>query len=369
MRFSFLFLFGAAGLAWMTGCRAPGPQFNPHAHPGTNAAQLTVAATNRVSPEWLQPSTNAFTLGPGDRVEIEVIGEPATRTVTSVGPDGRLYFHLLPGTDVWGLTLPQAKDLLEGELRKFVRNDARIALSLRSVESQRVWLLGRLNKPGVFPLSGPMTLLEAVSLAGGPTVPAALAAAGGGVSVGPAVGTEEIADLRRAFVVREGRVMPVDVARLLNEGDLSQNIYLQGDDLLYLPSARAREVYVLGAVLQPTAAPYAERMTVIGAVAVAGGTIKDAYLSHVAIVRGSFAEPQVAIVNYKDIVRGRAPDVFIEPHDIVYVPFTPYRVLSRYADLVLNTFARTLGANMGARLVDPDADTVTPDVSITPAGR
>jgi len=42
-----------------------------------------------------------------------LIGDPASRTITVVGPDGKLYFNLLPGVDVWGLTLTDAKARLE----------------------------------------------------------------------------------------------------------------------------------------------------------------------------------------------------------------------------------------------------------------
>jgi protein involved in polysaccharide export with SLBB domain len=213
-------------------------------------------------------------------------------------------------------------------------------------------------------MSSPMTLLEAISLAGGPTTPTTVAALGGGISVSIASGGDEVADLERSFVIRDGKVLPLNFARLLQEGDMSQNIYLQPDDLVYLPSALGREVYVLGAVTAPQSVPYGQGMTLITAIAAAGGTIKDAYLSHVAIVRGSMANPEIAVIDYKDIVRARATDVFLQPHDIVYVPFTPYKVLSRYLDLILNTFGRTMGANAGALAVDPNANPVVPNVSI-----
>ena len=49
-------------------------------------------------------------------------------------------------------------------------------------------------------------------------------------------------------------------------------------------------------------------------------------------------------MDYKEVLRGKAPDIVLNPHDIVYVPFTPYRSLTRYLDLVLQTFVRTVGA-------------------------
>src|SRR3954466_13768742 len=80
-----------------------------------------VALDHPMDPAWLKPPAQLFTLGPGDKLEIELLGEPASRVITIVAPDGKVYFNLLPGIDVWGLTLAEAKQRLESELSKFVR--------------------------------------------------------------------------------------------------------------------------------------------------------------------------------------------------------------------------------------------------------
>ena len=72
----------------------------------------------------------------------------------------------------------------------------------------------------------------------------------------------------------------------------------------------------------------------------------------VAIVRGSLSEPKIAVVDFKAIVTGHAPDVRLEARDVVYVPFSPYRTLERYAKLITDTFVRTVAANEGGRAVD-----------------
>ena len=162
---------------------------------------------------------------------------------------------------------------------------------------------------------------------------------------------EELADLRRSFVLRHGKLLPIDFQRLLNEGDLSQNIYLQPDDFIYLPAATAREIYVLGAVAQPRAVPYTTDLTVASAIASAYGTINGAYMHHVAVVRGSLRNPQIAVIDYKGIIRGDVQDIALEPHDIVYVPFSPYRYLKQYAELILNTFVSASAINAGSAAV------------------
>jgi polysaccharide biosynthesis/export protein len=347
--------FCSAGLmlALLVGCRSPSGQFESRYPWAAYATNLTaVALTNQLNPDLLRPVANAFTLGPGDSVEIEILGNPASRALTLVGPDGKIYFSLLPGLDVWGLTLLQVRDLLERELGKYFTTP-HVSVTLRMVGSKYIWLLGRLNKPGIYPLPGPTRLLEALAMAGGTARSTSF------------VSTEELADLRHSFALRQGQFLPVDFYRLLHDGDASQNIFVQPDDFIFVPSALSQEVYVLGAVKFPRALPYKERMTLLSAIAGGSGMerfewistansdngpfTRDAHLSHVAVVRGSLSTPEIAIVDYNAIVHGKALDVRLEPGDIVYIPNSPFTNLKRYFNIILNTFVGTVAANEGIR--------------------
>src|SRR5947208_11202933 len=91
--------------------------------PAAAAVAPVPVATNPVSPDahpldpaLLERPASDFTLGPGDQVDIEVLGDAATREHTQVGPDGKIYFYILPGLDVWGMTLPQTRELIANEL-------------------------------------------------------------------------------------------------------------------------------------------------------------------------------------------------------------------------------------------------------------
>src|SRR5262245_60592867 len=70
---------------------------------------LTIKITNQINPEWLKPPAEPFTLGPGDKLEIELLEDYTTRAIVPVGPDGKIYYSILPGIDVWGLTLSEAR--------------------------------------------------------------------------------------------------------------------------------------------------------------------------------------------------------------------------------------------------------------------
>lgn len=338
-------LFAAILVAVFAGCqKAPkGPKFDPRADATKVPAKkigiltnlTTIHGTNTIRPEWRQAPTNFYTLGPGDKIEIEILTDKSSRTITSVGPDGKIYYHLLPGIDVWGLTLAETRDRIQQALERLVVNP-QVAVQLRGIESKRVWMLGRVQKAGVYPMSAPMTALESISLAGGTLTTSASGT------------TEDIADLNHAFIVRNGERLPIDFSALIQKGDMSQNIYLQPDDFVYFPSAIARDIYVLGAVRLPRAVQRGQG-TLVAAIAAAGGPVKNAYLSHVAIVRGSLANPQIAIVDFNDIIKGKATDIVLEPRDIVYVPLSPYRYLGKYADLILTTFVRAVAINEGAR--------------------
>src|SRR5688572_33264311 len=346
-------LLAVAGML-LTGCYMAkrGERFD--ARNSSNATILTnlsiVDTTNRVRQEWLQPPTNFFTLGPGDKLEVEILGDPASRALATVGPDGRLYYYLLPGVDVWGLTLDQAKERIEFGLRDFL-TDPKVAIQLRSIDSTRVWIMGRVANAGIYPMSAPMTLLEAISVAGG-----TLTSSESGT-------TEDLADLPNSFVVRNGERLPVSFDRLLREGDMSQNIYLQPDDFIYFPSSVSRDIYVLGAVRNPKAVPR-QFSTLVAAISDAGGPIENAHLTQVAIVRGSLDSPKIAVLNYNEIITGKIPDVRLEPRDIVYVPFSPYRYITKYLDLILLTFVRAVAINEGSRAVDPNAAPAGVSISV-----
>jgi len=348
-----LCLWAGLLLTTLVGCSSTGKQHKfvnlagaPEPGAAVTGGALALTMTNEVHPELLQPSTAPFTLGPGDRVEIHLLGT-TNRVVTSVGPDGKIYFYLLPGMDVWGLSLTQTRDLLQKELGKLM-TEPQVSVTLREVASKHVWLLGRLTRPGVYPMAAPMSLLEAISLAGGP------------FSATDQVSLQDLADLRHSFVMRQGQALPVDFHRLLRQGDMSQNIYLRPDDFVYVPSALSQQVYVLGAVVAPRAVPYTDGMTLVSAMSGSAGAatmawytpgaygvVADAYLSHVAIVRGSLSAPQMSVVDYGAIIKGKAKDVLLEPGDIVYVPNSPFSTLKRYLNTIVNTFITTLAANEG----------------------
>jgi len=82
----------------LLGCQHPGPRFDARAKNAGPPALEAVARTNQINPEWLKPPTNLFTLGPGDKLEIELLDDPASKTVATV--QGLVQAKTLPGTRI-----------------------------------------------------------------------------------------------------------------------------------------------------------------------------------------------------------------------------------------------------------------------------
>lgn len=336
-------------------------------------AMTVVAPTGALDPELLRPAALPYRLGPGDVIGIDLIGDssglaaeypPSGVARATVGPDGKIYYFTLPGIDVWGLTLQQASDRIADAMSRFVRERPLVSVSLETAASEQVWILGQVAHPGVYTLDGPTSLLDLLAQAGGLSSGSPLASLASTLGLAGSAGGADNADLAHAFLVRRGQVLPVDFDRLLRDGDISQNLYLEPGDFIYIPSTSSAQVHVLGAVATPRAERMSGRFTLVQAVAMAGGTAPGAYLQDVAIMRGPVSRPQLGVVNLGAILHGRAPDVALEPGDIVYVPVAPYHTLERYALLILNTFGNTMGVNEGTRLISSRATAIGVSVSV-----
>ncbi len=323
-------------IAILPACQStPVKTFDPYQTTEATSQELVKASSlTPLDPSLRRMPMEPYRLGPGDVIDIDLLGSIEGPQETFVGPDGKIYFHLLPGQQIWGLTLGETQRLLEHHLAAYEQNP-RVSITLREVHSRRVWVLGRVVRPGIFPLSQPMTVLEAISRAGGLFTSRMSGS------------TEEMADLHHSFLIRDNKLVPIDFNALVRGGDTSQNIYLKADDFIYLPSALGSEVYVLGGVYQPRAVAFKDQVTLLTALAHCRGLTEEARPKRVAIVRGSLRSPTIATVDAQAILKGDKPDILLKPKDIVYIPTRPPMSVGGYAELIVNTFARTIAANEG----------------------
>lgn len=285
--------------------------------------------------DLLTPPNEEYRLGAGDKLDLEIIGEPDTRAQTFVTPDGKVYFDLIDGVEARDKTATELKAALEEKLVRYYLHP-QVSVTIVEAESRRINLLGRVNSPGSYPLKGKMRLLDAIAL-------------GGGLFTSRFTGTtEELADLGHSFVVRNGRMLPVDFTALIREGDLGQNIYLRDGDFIYLPSSLTNEVYLLGAVSEPRPVGFMGEMTLTAALGHGLGLLRTAKLERVSIVRGALTDPSIAVVDAAAILKGHAPNILLAPGDIIYVPGEGTHSPKQLAREAVDTFVRVVAANEGS---------------------
>jgi protein involved in polysaccharide export with SLBB domain len=351
-------VFAVVLLLQLCACQTqPAAVFDPRVDTvqiGLDARSFESVEARVLDPEWLAPSTEPYRLGVGDWVEIEITGIRGTRAETFVMPDGKVYYDLAGGVQADGLTIAELGDRLTQALRHDYTSP-NVNVTLREVRSQRAWLLGRLNKPGLFPLSQPTTLLEGISLAGGLFTSRFSGS------------TEELADLSNSFVLRDGEVLPVDFLALMKQGDMTQNIYLEDGDYVYLPSSLSQNIHVLGEVIQPQAIGFKDGLNLVSAIASAKGPTTSAQLDRVLIIRGSLTEPKVAVVDFEAILSGDATNFELQPFDIVWVPDRPFEFLERYFWVIFDAAATTIAVREGGNSVER-VNTAAPNISIPLGG-
>ncbi len=156
-------------------------------------------------------------LGPGDIFQLEVVGEKDLPSEYQVASDGTVDFPYLSGVQVAGLEPQQVASVVrEGLVNKQILTDPSVIVRVKEYRSKRVTVLGQVNKPGSFSFQPGMTLVQAISLAGGPSSLAV---------------TDRIRLTRRIKDEKSATVV-VDLAAI-NSGEM-EDILLQAGDRIFL---------------------------------------------------------------------------------------------------------------------------------------
>lgn len=160
-----------------------------------------------------------FTLGPGDEVEITVWGVEDMDRKILIGPTGFISYPFVGDVQVNGISIFELRDRIVNGLSDYFMNP-QVSVNIVSSQSKKIFVLGEVAMPGIFQMAGTISLIEAVSMAGGLT---------------------QEAKEQNILLVRGGLVTPVlrslDLKVALREGDLSQNILLKPGDIIYVPAS------------------------------------------------------------------------------------------------------------------------------------
>lgn len=119
------------------------------------------------APSLLPINSRDYRIGPEDLIEIQVFGvDQLTRTVR-VNSRGMISLPLIGAVEVGGLNAQQAEAVVVARLAESYLQDPQVSLFIKEYTSQRVIIEGAVNRPGVYPLRGPTTLLQSLAVAGG----------------------------------------------------------------------------------------------------------------------------------------------------------------------------------------------------------
>jgi polysaccharide export outer membrane protein len=162
-------------------------------------------------------SDDAYVIGPGDVLAIDVWKEPTLSKQVSVRLDGKMSMPLVNDIDAAGLTCKQLRDQLIEKYTSYV-DAPEVSVTLVESRSKKIYLLGKVNKPGEYPLQKNMTVVQAISLAGGLTEWA---------------DSSDIKLIRKMKGVQ--KTFRVNHDAIVSGKDLSQNVLLEPDDTIFVP--------------------------------------------------------------------------------------------------------------------------------------
>lgn len=257
------------------------------------------------------------TLGPEDQIAIRALGiEEIDGKLARVDLQGNVDVPLVGRIKAAGLTVDQLEAEISQQLRKYVR-EPQVTVTIAEYRSETASVLGAVNTPGVYSLTGATTLLQVLSKAGGLRNDA-----GNRVEI-----------TRR----REAGTIPLETSKADPSGDFStaevnlrsllearqprQNIVVKPADVISVP--RADLVYIVGAVHRPGGFVLNERenMTALEAVSMAEGMEKTSAPQRAMIIRsGTSTERKEIPVDLGKIISGRSSDVPLLANDILVVP-------------------------------------------------
>jgi polysaccharide export outer membrane protein len=273
----------------------PGFVGNTAASSATQAAQPIQSGESATT-----RSGSSLRVEAGDLVEVGVYNVPELTTKARVSSKGEIYLPLVDYVHVAGLTAEEAEGLIQKRLSDggFVKNP-HVTLFVDQYASQGASVLGEVAKPGVYAVPGEQRLFDLISAAGGLT---------------------EKAGRSITVTHRDQLDKPVTVplSRNVSDNPESNVAILPGDTIIV---RKADLVYVVGDVGRPSGFLMdSGHLTVLQAIALAGGTTRTANLGGTRIIHRGAGGLSETPVELKKILRAKAPDVTMQADDILFVP-------------------------------------------------
>lgn len=229
---------------------------------------------------------------------------------------GRIDLPDLPPIEVKGLTLEEAKNLLQDAFREQIQ-DVEVYITYRDRLQRKVELIGMVSVPAI-PVDGRIRLFEVLSKA----------------HIPPG------ANLFKSYVMREGCQLPIDLHKLINEGDLCQNIVMRGGDKIFIAAPTDANVMVMGEVRlpRPIPVPYGF-ISLREALVTAGGILFTGNTNCIHVIRGNMLCPKVYVLSLDHVVHLPNDSLLLMPGDTVYVSEKPITQWNRFIEQLVPSFA------------------------------
>jgi polysaccharide export outer membrane protein len=283
----------------VTGCRSlpPDPAFKPiekSAQPILNSVEDLALLEESENP--------VYTIGSGDVLRLDVHMRAEVSGKFLVGPDGKITLPLVGDMLIKDMTREEAMETLYRELRKLYTSP-HATLAIDEYPSNQITVLGRVEKAGAHRFSHSPTLIDVLANAGAMPI------------------LDKQATLSRCAIVRgRNKLIWVDLKALLN-GDVNYNIRMKKGDIVYIPDSSDTSVYVMGAVGRPGSYRMTPRMTVLDAIAQAGGLTENAKSDRIGLYRAG--TKQVEYLTWSDLITAdRSKNFAMEDGDVLFVPNT-----------------------------------------------
>jgi polysaccharide export outer membrane protein len=213
---------------------------------------------------------------------------------------------------VSGLTLEEARSKIQACYQEEIR-DTEVFLTYKARMARKVELVGLVGMASV-PVDGKLRLFDVLSMA---HVPAE-------------------ANLFKSYVLRQNKMLSVDLNKLLKEGDMSQNIVMRGDDKIYIAESGAASLMVMGEVGHECVLPLPKgSMSLRHALAAAGGIPYTGDKSYIQIIRGNIARPKIYTLSWEHVIHLPNDSLLLMPGDIVYVAAKPITEWNRFISQLL----------------------------------
>ncbi len=259
----------------------------------------------------LAATPETLLIGAGDQLRIQVVDTPELEQHPRVTDAGEIPVTGVGTVKVSGMTPSGAARVIQERLiAAHYMNHPEVLVSVEQYATQNISVLGEVKAPGAYPIATPRSVLDVLALAGG---------------------LSPVAD-RNILIERHGDPADLVHYNFSNNADqaVASQVLIDPGDTIVVPKAGI--VYVLGDVNHPggyVMANNESRMTMLQALAMAGGLTKTAKQGHARLIRkladGSYSDRELSV---GDLQTGKLPDFAMLPGDVLYVPFSYGRNLA-----------------------------------------